>query len=136
MTRKGAEECVPGPFIRTNGFPRIAVDPDRGTVYATWQDFRSGKEYDVQLAESTDGGVTWNDATASVNPVDPSKALDHYMPDVGVTTREGPGSNVAVSYYRSPEPASPSEVGTLVSSISCQTAYGWRRFSSKCKWHL
>jgi hypothetical protein len=110
---RGPEECVPGPFIRTNDFPRIAVDPNRGTLYVTWQDFRSGKEYDIQLAESTDGGLTWTGATAPVNPVNPSKALDHYMPDVGVSTKGGPGSNVAVSYYRSPEPQTPAQIGTI-----------------------
>ena len=108
---RGPEECVPGPNIRTNDFPRIAVDSsqgdNRGTVYVAWQDFRSGSEYDVQLAQSRDGGLTWTDATSAVNPAD---GQDHYMPDVGVSSTTG---RVAVSYYRSREPTSSAQIGTL-----------------------
>ena len=106
---RGPEECVPGPFIRTNDFPRIAVDRNRGIVYSVWQDYRRGTEYDIQLAQSTDGGVTWTDASQVVNS---STGLDHYMPAVDVASR-GSSSNVAVSYYASPQPQTPSQIGTL-----------------------
>jgi hypothetical protein len=108
---RGPEECVPGPNIRTNDFPRIAVDrsqgDNRGALYVTWQDFRSGSEFDVHLAQSRDGGLTWTNATSSVNPSD---GQDHYMPDVDVSSTTG---RVAVSYYRSREPAAPAQIGTL-----------------------
>lgn len=109
---RGPEECVPGPFIRTNDFPRIAVDRNQGNLYVTWQDYRSGKEFDIQLAQSTDGGKTWTDATSSVNP---SRHLDHYEPAVDVTNRKIANgvSNVAVSYYRSRQPTTSAQIGTL-----------------------
>ena len=104
---RGPEQCVPGPFIRTNDFPRIGADSKRGTVYVVWQDFRSGSELDIQLAQSTDGGVTWTDASS---PVNPSDGLDHYMPAVDVAT---PSGRVAVSYFRSPQPTSTAQIGAL-----------------------
>jgi hypothetical protein len=99
-------ECIPGPQIRTDDFPLTAVDRKRGTLYSVWQDFRSGSEFDIQLAQSTDGGVTWTDATS---PVNASDGHDHYMPAVGVAS----SGRVAVSYYRSPIPTTAAQVGTL-----------------------
>lgn len=99
-------ECIPGPEIRTNDFPLTAADRRSGTLYSVWQDFRSGSEFDIQLAQSTDGGVTWTDATS---PVNASDGHDHYMPAVGVAS----SGRVAVSYYRSPIPTTAAQVGTL-----------------------
>lgn len=92
---RGPEECVPGPWIRTNDFPRIAENRANGDVYATWQDYRNG-EYDIQLARSADGGLTW----ASLGTVNPDNGLDHYFAAIDVV----PGAkadHVGVSYYRS-----------------------------------
>jgi hypothetical protein len=89
---RGPEECIPGNFIRTNDYPRIAVDKANGDVYASWQDYRFG-EYDVILSKSTDGGRTWHEAAHSVNP---DHNRDHYMPAVDI----GSNHKVAVSYYR------------------------------------
>ena len=77
---RGPEECIPGAFIRTNDFPRIAVDRGNGNVYVTWQDYRTGA-FDIQLAQSTDGGLTWTEAKS---PVNPDKGKDHYMPAIDV----------------------------------------------------
>jgi hypothetical protein len=82
---RGAEECVPGPYIRTDDFPRIALNRSNGDLYATWQDYRNG-EYDIQLAGSTDEGLTW----ASMGTVNPDSALDHYFPAVDVVARPPP----------------------------------------------
>jgi hypothetical protein len=91
---RGPEECIPGPFIRTNDFPRIAVSRQSGHVFATWQDYRNG-EFDIQLATSTDGGQTWS-ASATVNP---DSGLDHYFPaDAAAHSR---WDHVGVSYFRS-----------------------------------
>jgi hypothetical protein len=88
-------QCIVGPEIRTNDFPRTAVNTQTGTVYATWQDYRNG-EYDIQLTRSTDGGLTW----AAPVTVNPDTGLDHYMPAVDVSN-DGKKELVAVSYYRS-----------------------------------
>lgn len=92
---RGPEECVPGPFIRTNDFPRLAVNRANGHLVAAWQDYRN-QEYDIQLTESTDGGATWSPSVT----VNPDTALDHYEPAVDVV--QGVSQDpVAVSYYRS-----------------------------------
>jgi hypothetical protein len=102
---RGPEECVPGPYIRTNDFPRITKDnTQNGHLYSVWQDYRNG-EYDVQMSQSLDGGATWHE----VGTVNPDRGLDHYMPatDQAPASRradesEGGGSDRnGVSYYRS-----------------------------------
>jgi hypothetical protein len=91
---RGPEECIPGAFIRTNDFPRIAVNPANGHLFAAWQDYR-GLEYDIQLASSTDGGHTWS-RSARVNP---DSGLDHYFAADAVAPSSG-RDRVGVSYYR------------------------------------
>jgi hypothetical protein len=90
---RGPEECIPGAFIRTNDFPRIAVNPVNGDLFATWQDYRN-KEFDIQLTTSTNGGRTWS-TSATVNP---DSGLDHYFPADAVAPSHG--DRVGVSYYR------------------------------------
>jgi hypothetical protein len=89
---RGPEECIPGAFIRTNDFPRIAVDKSNGDVYATWQDYRNG-EFDIILSKSSDSGKTWKEAG---KPVNRSQNRDHYFAAIDV----GKNGKVAVSYYR------------------------------------
>lgn len=111
---RGPEECIPGAYIRTNDFPRIAVDRGNGNLYVTWQDYRAGA-FDIQLAQSTDGGATWTEARAAVNP---DRGKDHYQPAIDVVPNRNDNSgdretdnpdqargdwqrdHVAVSYYR------------------------------------
>jgi len=109
---RGPEECIPGAYIRTNDYPRIAQNHSNGHLYATWQDYRSG-QFDIQLAQSTDGGNTWTTATA---PVNPDQNKDHYFAAIDVVSSGGnggedrssganesngnAGDHVAVSYYR------------------------------------
>lgn len=90
---RGPEECIPGPFIRTNDFPRIGIDRSNGALYAVWQDYRNG-EFDIQISRSIDKGVTWRTADESVNR---AHGFDFYMPAVDV----GGNGKVAVSFYRS-----------------------------------
>jgi hypothetical protein len=92
---RGPEECIPGPWIRTNDFPRITKDNTQNNhLYAVWQDYRNG-EFDIQMSISTDGGLTWKEA----GPVNPDTGLDHYFP----ATDQSPdkADRVGVSYYRS-----------------------------------
>lgn len=91
---RGPEECIPGNFIRTNDFPRIAVNRANGHLYSTWQDYRNG-EFDIQLSRSIDGGATWTPATT----VNSSHGLDHYEPAVAVR-QSSSQDQVGVSYYR------------------------------------
>jgi hypothetical protein len=91
---RGPEECIPGAFIRTNDFPRIAVNPANGNLFASWQDYRN-QEFDIQLATSTNGGFTWS-TSATVNP---DSGLDHYFAAEAVAPFSG-SDRVGVSYYR------------------------------------
>jgi hypothetical protein len=92
---RGPEQCVPGPWIRSDDFPRIAVNRSNGHLYAVWQDYRND-EYDIQMATSVDGGATWSDSRT----VNPDRGLDHYFPANDVADKV-PGDRVGVSYYRS-----------------------------------
>jgi hypothetical protein len=92
---RGPEECIPGPFIRTNDYPRITKDNTQNNhLYVVWQDYRHG-EYDIQMSRSLDGGVTWHELPT----VNPDTALDHYF----AATDQSPknGDRNGVSYYRS-----------------------------------
>ena len=92
---RGPEECIPGPFIRTNDFPRIVTENTQGShLYAVWQDYRNG-EFDIQLSRSTDGGRTWTEA----GTVNPDTGLDHYFPAVDQSPTRA--DRVGSSYFRS-----------------------------------
>ena len=100
-----AELCIPGAFIRTNDFPRIAVNTQIGHLYTVWQDYRrrdnNNKEWSIQVSESVDSGTTWTGAAPPFfgQTVNPDTGLDHYEPAVDI----GEGTNVdqvGVSYYR------------------------------------
>jgi len=91
---RGPEECIPGAYIRTNDFPRITKDNTKNNhLYAVWQDYRN-HEFDVQMSQSTDGGLTWHE----VGTVNPDTGLDHYFP----ATDQSPSKSDrnGVSYYR------------------------------------
>jgi hypothetical protein len=91
---RGPEECIPGAFVRTNDYPRIAVSPSNGHLFAAWQDYRR-QEFDIELATSTDGGHTWS-KSARVNR---DSGLDHYFAAEAVAPSSG-HDRVGVSYYR------------------------------------
>jgi hypothetical protein len=93
---RGPEECIPGAYIRTNDYPRINTNTQNNHLYATWQDYRNG-EYDIQLSESTDGGLTWQE----VGTVNPDRGLDHYFPaSEKALTANGNSDRVGDSYFR------------------------------------
>jgi hypothetical protein len=93
---RGPEECIPGAYIRTNDFPRINLNTRNNHLYATWQDYRNG-EFDIQLSQSVDGGLTWQE----VGTVNPDRGLDHYFPaSEQALTANGRSDRVGDSYYR------------------------------------
>jgi len=90
---RGPEECIPGAFIRTNDFPRISLNTQNNHLFATWQDYRNG-EYDIQLSQSLDGGLTWHE----VGTANPDRGLDHYF--AAVERALTGDDRVGDSYYR------------------------------------
>jgi hypothetical protein len=138
-------ECIPGADVRTNDFPRIGVHRGNGHLYVVWQDYRTG-EFDIHLSSSVDGGLTWREAAA---PVNPDRGRDHYFPAVDVASRIGSRGGrdvVAVSYFRTervPGENTPAHVfvvgepgvGTsntdyaLAGGRELETPYAWRRVS-------
>ena len=109
---RGPEECIPGAYIRTNDFPRISTNTDNGHLYVTWQDYRNG-EYDIQLSQSTDGGLTWHE----VGTVNPDRGLDHYFPAVerGLVS----GDRIGDSYYRTQRVANENAPANAFSFTPC-----------------
>jgi hypothetical protein len=94
---RGPETCVPGPFIRTADLPSVNQNAQNNHLYVAWQDYRNG-EYDIQMAQSFDGGLTWTQD----GQVNPDTGLDHYMPSVETEQSFSSGPDrVGVSYYRS-----------------------------------
>jgi hypothetical protein len=90
---RGPEECIPGAYIRTNDFPRIVTENTRNNhLYVVWQDYRHG-EFDIHMAQSKDGGLSWSDA----GQVNPDSGLDHYFPAVDQSPQRG--DRLGVSYY-------------------------------------
>jgi hypothetical protein len=101
---RGPELCIPGAFIRTSDFPRIAVNTQNGHLYSVWSDYRrrdnNNKEWSVQLSESSDGGTTWTGAAPPfATTVNPDTGLDHYEPAVDISEVTNI-DQVGVSYYR------------------------------------
>jgi hypothetical protein len=103
---RGPEECIPGPFIRTNDYPRITTENTQSNhLYAVWQDYRNG-EFDIQLARSTDGGRTWTEG----GTLNPDRGLDHYFAAVDQTPADG--DRVGSSWFRSERV--PNETGNVL----------------------
>ena len=103
---RGPEECIPGPFIRTNDFPRITKDNTQNNhLSVDWQDFRNG-EFDIQMSQSLDGGLTWHE----VGTVNPDTSLDHYF----AATDQSPtlSDRIGVSYYCSDRVPNESAAGS------------------------
>src|SRR5262249_504228 len=92
---RGPEACIPGAFIRTNDFPRIAQNNANGQLSAVWQDNRTG-ELDIHLSSSSDG-VHWAEAA---RPANPGTGWDDYFAAADAVASNDDDSQVAVSYYR------------------------------------
>jgi hypothetical protein len=73
--------------------PKIATDED-GNIYVVWHDDRAGSNFDVYLAKSTNGGVSFS-SSIMVNEVI-SGTYYQYEPDLAVDR----GGNIYVSWNR------------------------------------
>lgn len=99
---------LPGSAFRVFVLPALAVDPNSGALYATWNDSRNG-DSDVMLARSTDGGATWTQAQRVNN--DPARPRhDQFFPAVAVgrdgavhllwlDRRDDAANNLYLPYY-------------------------------------
>lgn len=96
---RGPEQCVPGAFIRTNDFPRTAVNTSNGNVYVAWQDASNGSSLNIRVAVSTNGGATWSMLGGGTGRINNDTVNHQYMPAIDVDETSG---KVAVSYYRTP----------------------------------
>jgi len=79
-----------------DGIPfALAVYQDfPGHLYVAYNDF-NGTQYNVFLAESTEGGQTWSKPVAVNDDMASGKVADHFQPAVAA----GPGGAVAVAFY-------------------------------------
>src|SRR3954451_20937535 len=79
----------------SDGLPAAAADPNRGTLYAVWDDerFRTDSVKDAVISRSTDNGQTWS-KPARVNPGPTDDKVNHY----NVTVAVGTDGKVYVDY--------------------------------------
>src|SRR3954468_17080299 len=77
------------------GLPAAAADPNRGTLYAVWDDgrLRSDGVNDAVISRSTDNGQTWS-SPSRVNPGPKDDKVNHY----NVTVAVGEDGKVYVDY--------------------------------------
>jgi len=94
----GAFDPDTGLPIRAEGFvPEVAVDPNNGNIYATWQDTRFAGVDQIAFSMSTDGGDTWSDPIkVSQTPPSADPANEQaWVPAVAVSA----DGTIAVTYY-------------------------------------
>jgi hypothetical protein len=109
---RGPEQCVESLNVRSNDFPALAVDPTNAShLAATWTDTRANPapgtgKYNIVVSESTDGGLTWSDASGGGTVLTTSGA--YFEPSVAITHSSG---KVVVSTYRANTALHTSTVG-------------------------
>jgi hypothetical protein len=94
----GAFDPDTGLPIRAEGFtPEVAVDPNNGNLYATWQDIRFSGVDQIAFSMSTDGGDTWSDPIkVSQTPPSSDPANEQAWVPAVDTSDDG---TIAVTYY-------------------------------------
>jgi hypothetical protein len=108
----GAFDPDTGRPIRAEGFvPEVAVDPNNGNLYATWQDIRFNRVDQIAFSMSTDGGDTWSKPIkVSQTPPSADPANEQaWVPAVDVAD----DGTIAVTYYdfrfNTPAPGAPTD---------------------------
>jgi hypothetical protein len=108
----GAFDPDTGLPIRAEGFvPEVAVDPNNGNLYATWQDIRFSGVDQIAFTMSTDGGLTWSSpikVSQTPSSADPANE-QAWVPAVHVAA----DGTIAVTYYdfrnNTPDPGVPTD---------------------------
>jgi hypothetical protein len=109
---EGAFDPDTGRPIRAEGFvPEVAVDPNNGNLYATWQDIRFSGVDQIAFSMSRDGGSTWSrPIKVSQSPPSADPANEQaWVPAVHAAD----DGTVAVTYYdfrfNTPAPGVPTD---------------------------
>ena len=109
---RGPEQCVDSLNVRSNDFPALALDPTNGQhLAAVWTDTRANTtanagNYNIVVSESTDGGLTWSDASGGGTVLTTAGA--YFFPAVAITSSTG---KVVVSTYKANTARHTSTVG-------------------------
>ena len=96
---------------RANGFPQIAVDPNK-RMYVTWSDYRNG-DLDVFVASSNDKGKHWS-APIRVNNDPVHNEAEQFFQWLAVDPIDG--SVNVVFYDRRRDPANRKQIVVLARS--------------------
>ncbi len=115
-------------------FTQVKIDvdrstgPNKGAVYATWEDCQSGvylfaiffcRNSDIRVSKSTDGGATWP-LTLSINPSN----RDQFFPSISVDDLSG---IVTLAWYDSVLDIAP---GTLGSPTNSRFSARWASWNA------
>jgi hypothetical protein len=109
---EGAFDPDTGLPIRAEGCcPEVAVDPNNGNLYATWQDIRFSGVDQIAFSMSTDGGDTWSEPI-KVSRTPPSADTANEQAWVPAVHAAANGT-LAVTYYdfrfNTPAPGVPTD---------------------------
>jgi hypothetical protein len=94
----GAFDPDTGAPIRAEGFtPEVAVDPNNGNMFVTWQDTRFSGVDEIAFTMSTNGGASWSTPIrVNQTPRSADTANEQaWVPDVHVAA----DGTIATSYY-------------------------------------
>ena len=128
----GAFDPDTGRPIRAEGFtPEVAVDPNNGNLYVTWQDTRFAGVDQIAFSMSTNGGDSWSEPIrVSQTPASTDPGNEQaWVPGVDVAA----DGTIAVTYYdfrfNTPAPGVPTDHWMVhchqSSATSCADAANW-----------
>jgi hypothetical protein len=87
--------CLPNTTFRDGILEHFAASPTYpGHLYVTYEDF-DGRQFDVKLVQSTNGGLTWTTPVTVNDASTVGDGTDQFQPSVAA----GPGGGVAIAFY-------------------------------------